>query len=103
MNDVNLGEMLLEGLEEAVAHAEGRKTKARKRVVMVEVPAQIDVVAIRKRLGLSRPAFCARYGFSVRTVEKWEKHERNPDGPARAYLTVIEREPAAVERALSAG
>ena len=98
----DMGKMLLEGLAEAVDHAKGRKTGARERVVMVEVPEQIDVLAIRKGLGLSRSAFAARFGFSIRTVAKWENRERQPEGPARAYLTVIAREPAAVERALSA-
>jgi len=97
----DLSELLLEGLAEAVDHAQGRKTRARERVIMVEVPAKIDVAAIRKRLGLNRPAFAARFGFSVSTLTKWETGERQPEGPARAYLTVIEREPAAVERALS--
>ncbi len=97
-----LGAMLLEGLEEAVAHARGDKTAARERVVMVRVPDRIDVAAIRSRLGLSRPAFAARFGFSVKTLTKWETGERQPEGPARAYLTVIARDPDAVERALSA-
>lgn len=96
------GDMLLEGLAEAVEHAKGKKTGARERVVMVDVPDRIDVRAIRKALGLNRPAFAARFGFSISTLTKWENGERQPEGPARAYLTVIAREPAAVERALSA-
>jgi putative transcriptional regulator len=39
----------------------------------------------------------------VKTLTKWEIGERQPEGPARAYLTVIDRNPEAVERALSAG
>ncbi|HLY58894.1 MAG TPA: helix-turn-helix domain-containing protein [Stellaceae bacterium] len=99
MND--LGEMLLEGLREAVEHAKGAGTSARETVVMV--PDRVDVVAIRRRLGLGRAQFAARFGFSVRTVTKWETGERTPEGPARAYLTVIAREPEAVRRALEAG
>ncbi|HWK45014.1 MAG TPA: transcriptional regulator [Stellaceae bacterium] len=99
MND--FGSMLLEGLSEAVEHAKGRRTNARERVVMVRVPAQIDVAAIRQRLGMNRPAFAARFGFNVKTLTKWETGERAPEGPTRAYLTVIDRNPEAVEQALS--
>ncbi len=98
-----MGDLLIEGLREAIDHARGKRTGARETTVMVSVPDQIDVAAIRARLGLSRPKFAARFGFSVRTLAKWETGERHPEGPARAYLTVIERDHEAVERALGAG
>jgi putative transcriptional regulator len=97
----DLGDLLVEGAQEMLAHVRGEKTHAREHVVMVDVPEQIDVVAIRKRLDMSRHVFACRFGFSVRTLAKWERGERQPEGPARAYLTVIAREPKAVERALT--
>jgi hypothetical protein len=39
------------------------------------------------------------FGISVWTLRDWE-HDRRPDGPARALLRVIEREPEAAWRAL---
>jgi len=96
------GEMILEGLAEALAYVNGDKTGVRETVVMVDVPQQIDVRAIRKKLHMSRQVFSAKFGFSVRSVEKWERGERQPEGPARAYLTVIDRNPEAVQEALSA-
>ena len=39
------------------------------------------------------------FGVSVWTLRDWE-HGRRPDGPARALLRVIEREPEAARRAL---
>ena len=45
--------------------------------------------------------FAARFGFSVKNVQNWEQGLRRPEGPARAYLHVIEREPEAVARALA--
>jgi putative transcriptional regulator len=95
--------MLIEGLQEAVDHAQGKGAGLRETVVMVDVPDRIDVAAIRHRLGLSRPKFAARFGFSVTTLAKWETGAQQPEGPARAYLTVIDRNPEAVEQALSAG
>jgi putative transcriptional regulator len=61
-----------------------------------------EVSAIRRRRGLSQVAFAARYGLNLRTLQDWEQGRAQPDGPARAYLLVIDREPRAVERALAA-
>jgi putative transcriptional regulator len=98
----DLGDLLIEGLTQAIDHAKGKKTGARERVVLVHVPEKIDVLAIRKKLGLNRTAFAARFGFHVQTLTKWERGERQPEGPARAYLKVIAHNPAAVETALQA-
>jgi putative transcriptional regulator len=53
------------------------------------------------KLHLSRKDFAERYGFSLRTLEKWEQGIRHPEGAARAYLVVIARNPKAVELALA--
>jgi putative transcriptional regulator len=58
------------------------------------------VKAIRSRLGLTQLEFATRFGFSVNTVRHWEQGRRVPEGPTRAYLVVIDREPKAVEKAL---
>ena len=42
----------------------------------------------------------AAYGISKRALQEWEQGGRQPDSAARAYLTVIEKEPAMVRRAL---
>ncbi|MGH6978855.1 MAG: helix-turn-helix domain-containing protein [Brevundimonas sp.] len=89
---------IMTGLGEAVAHAEGAPEGAR---VRVHVPAEVDVRAIRQREGLTQSAFAARYGFSTDAVKQWEQHRRNPEAAARTLLTVIEREPEAVARALA--
>ena len=62
-----------------------------------------EVRSIRRRSGFSQAAFAARYGLNLRTLQDWEQGRAQPDGPARAYLLVILREPRAVERALAAG
>lgn len=61
-----------------------------------------EVRSIRRRSGLSQARFAARYGLNLRTLQDWEQGRAQPDGPARAYLLVILREPRAVERALAA-
>lgn len=62
-----------------------------------------EVRTIRRRRGFSQAAFAARYGLNLRTLQDWEQGRAQPDGPARAYLRVIDREPRAVERALASG
>lgn len=89
------GERVLRGLREAVAHAKGAPNK-----VVVHAPASVDVKAIRKRLKLSQTAFAHRFGFTLDSVQNWEAGRRQPEGPARLFLTVIDREPEAVRRAI---
>lgn len=37
-----------------------------------------DIKAIRARSGLTRQAFCKKYEIPIRTLEKWERGEREP-------------------------
>ena len=85
------------GLEQAVAYA---KDDTSSRAYRVHVPAHVDAKAIRTKLGMTQQAFAARFGFSVNTLRHWEQGKREPEGPTRAYLLVIERAPRVVEKAL---
>ena len=87
------------GLHEAVAFAEG---KAKAKAYGVHVPETVDVKAIRAKLGMTQEEFAGRFGFNVNTLRHWEQGMRQPEGPARAYLLVIERAPKAVQKALQA-
>ena len=87
------------GLEEALAYAEGTADKTAYRV---HIPQTVDVKSIRVKLGLSQEAFAGRFGFNVHTLRHWEQGLRQPEGPARAYLLVIDRAPKAVQKALQA-
>jgi putative transcriptional regulator len=85
------------GLQEAVAYAKGT---ADKNAYRVHVPVRIDVKAIRTNLGMTQDEFASQFGFGVNTLRHWEQGSRLPEGPARAYLLVIERAPKAVQKAL---
>jgi putative transcriptional regulator len=61
-----------------------------------------DPKAIRERLGLSQSRFASIIGVSVRTLQNWEQGRREPEGPAKALLRVVDREPQAVLHALHA-
>jgi putative transcriptional regulator len=87
------------GLREAVAYAKGDTDEKGYRV---HVPVAIDVKAIRAGLGMTQEEFAGRFGFSVNTLRHWEQGKRQPEGPTRAYLLVIERAPKAVQKALQA-
>ncbi len=90
-------EKIMEGLNDAIAFAEGDRTRGVVRKVDVQ---DVDIAALRRRLGLSQTRFAAIFGFSPKTVRNWEQGIRHPEGPARVLLKVIEREPEAVLRAL---
>jgi putative transcriptional regulator len=66
-------------------------------------PAKVDVRGIRERLKLSQSDFAARFGFTAAAVRQWEQGRRQPHGSARVLLTIIDREPNAVRRALESG
>ena len=92
-----LGESIVRGLEEGLAHLHG-EIQLRTRVI--HVPEDVDVRALREKSGMSQSQFAERYGFNPRTIQDWEQGRAKPDSAVRAYLTVIERNPAAVEKAL---
>ena len=58
---------------------------------------------IRRALGLSQEDFAARYQIPLGTLRDWEQGRAEPDQAARAYLTVIAREPDVVCNALKPG
>jgi putative transcriptional regulator len=89
------GSDLIEGMKVVLAHQHGR-------IELEQVwPKPIDVKAIRKRVKMSQAEFSRAYGISQRALQEWEQGGRQPDSAARAYLTVIAKEPAVVRRALA--
>ena len=56
---------------------------------------QPNVKSIRERLGLTQARFAALMGVSSRTLQNWEQGRREPEGPAKALLRVVDREPQA--------
>ena len=89
---------IMDGLTDALAYAEGDQTRGKAHEV--EVPI-VDVRAARKKLGLSQDKFAETFKISSSTLRKWEQGSRIPNGPARVLLSVIEKEPEAVKRALA--
>lgn len=94
------GKRLVESLGQATAYLRGERKLG---VFKYNVPDRVDVRAVRRKVGLSQQEFAARYALSVRTVQQWEQGRSEPELAVRAYLTVIERNPEAVLKALAAG
>jgi len=91
----SFGTDLIEGMKLVLAHERGT-------VDLEQVwPKPIDIKAIRKRVKMSQAEFSRAYGISKRALQEWEQGGRQPDSAARAYLTVIAKEPAVVRRALA--
>jgi putative transcriptional regulator len=72
------------------------------------LPYDVDVAAIRKRLGqvmggqgISQAAFARRYGFSAAAVRDWEQHRRRPAVSARVLLLLIAHDPHRVDAVIN--
>jgi putative transcriptional regulator len=83
------------GLNEAIAIARGEAKPAR-----LHIPPELDVKAIRKRVGLSQETFAYSYGFTVEQIRAWEQGRSRPLGGVRAYLMLIELDHESVSRIL---
>ena len=58
------------------------------------------IKTLRRALALTQEEFATRYHIPIGTLRDWEQGRSEPDQPARAYLTVIARDPDGVRRAL---
>lgn len=92
------GSRILEGALDALAFAKGETYYDD---VQIHIPPTVDVKAIRTKLGMTQQAFATRFGFSSGRVRDWEQGRSNIDAPSRVLLTIIDKEPEAVERALT--
>ena len=92
-----VGYELETALDEVLAQVRGETSLPCR---IVDDPAAEHIVALRKRMKLSRQKFADRFGLDARAVQDWEQGRRVPDRAARVLLTVIDREPEAVVRAL---
>ena len=98
MTKRNIGDEIIQGMNEAIEYIRGNKAGAI--VHKVEIPDEIDVKSIRENLNLSRKEFADSFGFSARTLQHWEQGDRSPHGPARVLLLLLQREPAVIAKIL---
>ncbi len=89
-------EQMMEGLNDVEAFLAGEQKGFK-----AHVPHDVDVKAIRNRLGMTQARFSDTFGFSLDAIKHWEGGRRTPEAPARTLLTVIDRNPTAVLTALN--
>jgi putative transcriptional regulator len=65
-------------------------------IVKTPEKGSIDVRAIRLKaqgaIGATEESFAQGIGISVRTLRNWEQGRREPSGPARVLLSMIQRD-----------
>ena len=88
-------EQMMEGLGDVEAFLSGERKGFK-----AHVPEQVNVKAIRNKLGMTQATFSTMFGFSLDAIKHWEGGRRTPEAPARTLLTVIDRDPRAVLTAL---
>ena len=89
-------EQMMDGLNDVEAFLAGEQEGFK-----AHVPQEVDVKAIRNRLGMTQAKFSDTFGFSLDAIKHWEGGRRIPEAPARTLLTVIDKNPAAVLSALN--
>jgi len=89
-------EQMMDGLNDVEAFLAGEHEGFK-----AHVPQEVDVKAIRNRLGMTQARFSHTFGFSLDAIKHWEGGRRTPEAPARTLLTVIDKNPAAVLTALN--
>jgi len=88
---------IMQGLNEALDHAQGKKTGAR--VSQIVLPT-VDVAAIRASTGLSQSAFARSIAVAKGTLLNWKHGRRQPTGPAQVPLVMIAKKPSLVSELL---
>lgn len=94
MNDKDF-QKLVESLKQMGSIMLGQEVPHRRTAL-----TKVDVKGLRERLGLTQNQFSGMIGVSIKTLQNWEQGRREPEGPAKALLRVVEKEPQAVMNAL---
>ncbi len=86
--DKDLFDDLVQSLKEAKAIARGEGQASHRFELMAP-----DAKAVREQIGLSQSEFARLMRVSVKTLQNWEQHRRNPTGPAAALLKIMSSAP----------
>lgn len=89
-------DQMMDGLKDVEAFLAGEQEGLK-----AHVPQDVDVKAIRSRLGMTQARFSDTFGFSLDAIKHWEGGRRIPEASARTLLTVIDKNPGAVITALN--
>ena len=103
--DVRLVERLADGTEAALKLP---PPEADQRILAPSIapdrPPQIDAGyarRVRSQTRLTQAEFASRIGVPIETVRNWEQGKRQPRGPARALLKLLDQAPDVAFQVLS--
>jgi DNA-binding transcriptional regulator YiaG len=102
-NEQNFGDIIIQGLREAIAYERGELTGVRvsrrpltARRTAAPPPASYgarEVRRIRDRMAISQAVFGQVLNVSANTVKAWEGGNRAPSGPSLRLLEIADRHP----------
>ena len=106
----SFGELLVNSLNEAVAHDRGELKARTERISLDARKAQVappprytadNIRKIRRGLGVSQPIFAGMLNVSGSTVRAWEQGVREPGGPTLRLLEIAEKNPSVLVDAVA--
>jgi putative transcriptional regulator len=90
MTTKTLGQELIAAVKAAI------RTKGKGTIVR----PKINIVAVRKKLGMTQKEFATQYYIKLQTLRNWEQEKRTPDATTLAYLTCIATRPKEILKML---
>jgi putative transcriptional regulator len=90
---------IMNGLQEAIEHEQGRRKLRTKSVKVLPTPDynKDKVKEIRINFGMSQAVFADVIGVSTKTVEAWESGRNKPDRSTSRLLQIMEKNPKIME------
>lgn len=92
---------LKDGLNRAIAHAEGEIRLDTETVLLPDKPAPMSAKEISKlrtqRLHLSQRVFAKVLNAAPQTVQAWEQGRSKPSGCALRFLELLEKHPEIID------
>lgn len=85
---------LKRGLQEAIAHKEGKITLKSEFIEIPEPPKEYspkNIKSIRNKRNYSQGVFAKVLNVSLKTVQAWESGDRNPNHAALRLLEIIDQ------------
>ncbi len=91
---------LVEGMTALAEARQGKRTLRTHAVTFKPAPEVTprELMAVRRRLKLSRALFAACLRTNVRTLENWEQGRARPNAQAALLINLVKRYPDTVQR-----
>lgn len=99
-DDLNVGDAIIQGLEDCIAFEKGDTSRGRKTVHSIPDPhyKPDEITQLRKSLNMTQRGMAHIVGVSPRTVEGWEIGRTIPSGAAQRLLYLMEKDHSIVDR-----